>query len=140
LGRDDEVDERLQDYGMVIMDECHHAGAATFENVLWNVKAKYVYGLTATPVRDDGHEKIMFMQLGPLRYRLTEKERGKMQDFRHEIYPRFTAFAPVTTDRATIDDFYKLLIGDKERNALLLADILNSLAEGRTPLVLTKFK
>ncbi|WP_143035175.1 TOTE conflict system archaeo-eukaryotic primase domain-containing protein [Selenomonas ruminantium] len=140
LGRDDDVDERLQDYGMVIMDECHHAGAATFENVLWNVKAKYVYGLTATPVRDDGHEKIMFMQLGPLRYRLTEKERGKMQDFRHEIYPRFTAFAPVTTDRATINDFYKLLIGDKERNALLLADILNSLAEGRTPLVLTKFK
>ena len=140
LGRDDDVDERLQDYGMVIMDECHHAGAATFENVLWNVKAKYVYGLTATPVRDDGHEKIMFMQLGPLRYRLTEKERGKMQDFRHEIYPRFTAFAPVTTERATINDFYKLLIGDKERNDLLLADILNSLAEGRTPLVLTKFK
>nr|WP_303816332.1 DEAD/DEAH box helicase family protein [Selenomonas ruminantium] len=140
LGRDDEVDERLQDYGMVIMDECHHAGAATFENVLWNVKAKYVYGLTATPVRDDGHEKIMFMQLGPVRYRLTEKERANMQDFRHEIYPRFTSFAPVTTDKATINDFYKLLIGDKKRNELLVADILSSLAVGRTPLVLTKFK
>lgn len=140
LGRDDEVDERLQDYGMVIMDECHHAGAATFENVLWNVKAKYVYGLTATPVRDDGHEKIMFMQLGPVRYRLTEKERANMQDFRHEIYPRFTAFAPVTTHKATINDYYKLLIGDKKRNELLLADILAGLAAGRTPLVLTKFK
>ena len=140
LGRDDEVDERLQDYGMVIMDECHHAGAATFENVLWNVKAKYVYGLTATPVRDDGHEKIMFMQLGPVRYRLTEKERANMQDFRHEIYPRFTSFAPVTTDKETINDFYKLLIGDKKRNELLVADILSSLAAGRTPLVLTKFK
>ncbi|WP_295158105.1 DEAD/DEAH box helicase family protein [Selenomonas sp. AE3005] len=140
LGRDDDVDERLQDYGMVIMDECHHAGAATFENVLWNVKAKYVYGLTATPVRDDGHEKIMFMQLGPVRYRLTEKERASIQDFRHEIYPRFTSFAPVTTDKATINDFYKLLISDKKRNELLVADILASLAAGRTPLVLTKFK
>lgn len=62
LGRDEAIDERVADYGIVIMDECHHAGAYTFENVLWKVKARYVYGLTATPLREDGHEKIVFMQ------------------------------------------------------------------------------
>ncbi len=140
LGRKDAVDERLADYGMVIMDECHHAGAYTFENVLWHVKAKYVYGLTATPMREDGHEKIVFMQLGPVRYRMTEKERADSQNFRHEICPRFTAFAPVTEDKPTINDFYKLLIQDKARNQMLVEDIFTAVASNRTPLVLTKFK
>ena len=140
LGRNDNVDERVGDYGMVIMDECHHAGAYTFENVLWKVKAKYVYGLTATPMREDGHEKIMFMQLGEVRYRLTEKERNIMLDFRHEICPRFTAFAPITQSKPTINDLYKLLICDKNRNKMIVEDILEAVNKGRTPLVLTKFK
>ena len=140
LGRGEDVDERVQDYGMVIMDECHHAGAYTFENVLWNVKAKYIYGLTATPMREDGHEKIVFMQLGPVRYRLTEKERASMQDFRHEIFPRFTSFSSITMGKPTINELYKQLIRDKVRNQLMIGDILASVEEGRTPLVLTKFK
>lgn len=140
LGRDDAIDERVTDYGMVIMDECHHAGAYTFENVLWKVKARYVYGLTATPIREDGHEKIVFMQLGPVRYRLSEKDRAAMQEFRHEIVPRFTGFAPITQQPPTINDLYKLLIGDKARNQLLTEDILAVVDKGRTPLVLTKFK
>lgn len=140
LGRNDNVNERVGDYGLVIMDECHHAGAYTFENVLWKVKAKYVYGLTATPMREDGHEKIMFMQLGEVRYRLTEKERTITQTFHHEIYPRFTAFAPITQRKPTINDLYKLLICDKNRNNMIVEDILDAVNKGRTPLVLTKFK
>lgn len=140
LGRDDSIDERVADYGMVIMDECHHAGAYTFENVLWKLKAKYVYGLTATPMREDGHEKIVFMQLGSVRYRLTEKDRAAMQDFRHEICPRFTAFSPVTQSKPTINDLYKLLIQDKTRNQMLVEDIIAAVNDHRTPLVLTKFK
>ncbi len=140
LGRGEDVDERVADYGMVIMDECHHAGAYTYENVLWKVRAKYVYGLTATPAREDGHEKIAFMQLGPLRYRLSEKDRAAMQDFQHEIYPRFTRFSPVTQAKPTINDLYKLLIHDKMRNQMIVADIASAASEGRTPLVLTKFK
>ncbi|MBQ7477678.1 MAG: DEAD/DEAH box helicase family protein [Selenomonadaceae bacterium] len=140
LGHDEEIDERVADYGMVIMDECHHAGAYTFENVLWKVKARYVYGLTATPLREDGHEKIVFMQLGPVRYRLTEKDRAAMQEFRHEIAPRFTGFSPVTQETPNINDLYKLLISDKARNKLLAGDILAAVDKGRTPLVLTKFK
>lgn len=140
LGRGDAIDERVTAYGMVIMDECHHAGAYTFENVLWKVKAKYVYGLTATPMREDGHEKIVFMQLGPVRYRLTEKDRAAMQEFRHEITPRFTSFVSITQRTPTINELYKLLIHDKVRNKLLTEDILAAVEKERTPLVLTKFK
>ncbi len=140
LGRDEAIDERVADYGMVIMDECHHAGAYTFENVLWKVRARYVYGLTATPMREDGHEKIVFMQLGPVRYRLSEKDRAAMQEFRHEIAPRFTGFAPITQQTPRINDLYKLLICDMARNKLLAEDILAAVDKGRTPLVLTKFK
>ena len=140
LGRNESVDLRIQNYGMIIMDECHHAGAYTFENVLWKVKAKYVYGLTATPMREDGHEKIVFMQLGSVRYRLTEKESVARQNFRHEICPRFTSFVPVTIEKPSINDLYKLLVHDKIRNQMILEDILASIEEGRTPLVLTKFK
>ena len=122
------------------MDECHHAGAYTFENVLWKVKAKYVYGLTATPVREDGHEKIVFMQFGEVRYRLSEKDRAAMQDFRHEICPRFTSFAPVTRAKPSINELYKMLIQDKLRNQMLVEDITAAVSDGRTPLVLTKFK
>ena len=140
LGREDAVDERVQNYGMVLMDECHHAGAYTFENVLWHVKAKYVYGLTATPMREDGHEKIVFMQLGPVRYRLSEKQRALMQDFRHEICPRFTGFSPAMPNKPSINELYKLLIYDKKRNKMILQDVLANIEDGRTPLVLTKFK
>ena len=140
LGRGDDIDERVREYGMVIMDECHHAGAYTFENVLWHVKARYVYGLTATPMREDGHEKIVFMQLGPVRYRLSEKDRASMQGFRHEIVPHFTGFAPATATKPSINDLYKLLISDKRRNQMLVDDIIACMEDGRTPLVLTKFK
>ena len=69
LGQGDAVNALVKNYGMVIMDECHHAGAAIAEDVLNAVSAKYVYGLTATPKRDDGQEQKIFMQLGPIRYR-----------------------------------------------------------------------
>lgn len=60
--KDNEVKEFVKDYGMVIVDECHHVSAFSFEKILKTVNAKYVYGLTATPVRQDGHHPIIFMQ------------------------------------------------------------------------------
>ena len=76
LGQSDDVNPLIKNYGMVIMDECHHAGAAIAEDVLNAVNAKYVYGLTATPKRDDGQEQKIFMQFGPIRYRYTAKDRA----------------------------------------------------------------
>ena len=73
LGKDDKINPLVTQYGMVIMDECHHGAAYTSESVLRAITAKYVYGLTATTKRDDGQERKMFMQLGPIRYKYTAK-------------------------------------------------------------------
>ena len=63
------VDNVIADYGHVIVDECHHVAALSFEQLMKKVKAHYVIGLTATPVRKDGHHPIIIMQCGPIRYR-----------------------------------------------------------------------
>ena len=76
LGREDNINELVRNYGMVIVDECHHAAAVTHENVLRAVTARYVYGMSATINRGDKQDKKMFMQLGPIRHRYTAKERA----------------------------------------------------------------
>lgn len=73
----DEVRELVKDYGMVIVDECHHVSAVSFEQVLKEVNAKYVYGLTATPVRQDGHQPIIHMQCGPIRHQVDAKAQAE---------------------------------------------------------------
>ena len=90
LGREDNINELVRNYGMVIVDECHHAAAVTHENVLRAVTARYVYGMSATINRGDKQDKKMFMQLGPIRHRYTAKERAQKQGIGHYIYPRFT--------------------------------------------------
>lgn len=67
LFRNGEVDEVIHNYGQVIVDECHHISAFSFEQVLKQVKARYILGLTATPIRKDGHHPIIFMQCGPIK-------------------------------------------------------------------------
>jgi len=66
----------VKDYGMVIVDECHHVSAFSFELILKNITAKYVYGLTATPTRKDGHHPIITMQCGPIRFRDDAKKQA----------------------------------------------------------------
>lgn len=67
VSRKGEVKSLVEDYGQVIIDECHHIGASSFEAILKRVKAEYVLGMTATPVRRDGQQPIIFMQCGPIR-------------------------------------------------------------------------
>ena len=134
-----EDDERLKQYGMVIMDECHHAAAAGAEAVLKRVHARYVYGLTATPKRDDGQEPKLNMLFGPVRYRFTARQRAEMQQVQHSVYPRFTAMLPTESMR-TIQEAYHSLTEDFDRNRLIAADVAAALVKGRTPLVLTKFR
>ena len=86
----DEVKELVRNYGMIIVDECHHVSAVNFEKILKYVNAKYVYGLTATPTRQDGHHPIIFMQCGPIRYKTTAAEQAQKSGFDHVITPRFT--------------------------------------------------
>ena len=139
LGSGDAIDDRIHDYGMVIMDECHHAGAANAEAVLREVGARYVYGLTATPKRDDGMEQKIFMQFGPIRWRFTSKERIAMQGFTCIVRPRFTALINVG-EPWKIHEAYQAVIHDVRRNQQIVNDVKACIAEDHSPLLLTRFR
>jgi superfamily II DNA or RNA helicase len=138
LQRKGEVKDLVADYGHVIVDECHHLSAVSFEQVMRQVKAKYILGLTATPTRKDGHQPIIFMQCGPIRFSVSVREAAAQSPFRHVVLPKQTNFRTLVEDSEfTIQDAYAALGSNKERNGQIIADILNSVSQGRTPLVLT---
>lgn len=136
----DEVKALVRDYGLVIIDECHHVPAVSFERVLSSVNAKYVYGLTATPMRADGHQPIIFMQCGPVRYRVDAKTQAAKRDFDHFILPRFAPTRIPDAAGLAIQEIYAKLITDDMRNRLIVKDVISALDEGRSPLILTERK
>ena len=127
----------VQDYGMVIVDECHHVSSITFENVLKNIKAHTVYGLTATPIRKDGQQPIIFMQCGPIRFSADAKSQITKQSFDRYLIPRFTSYRSITEDKQTITAMYQSLSEDTVRNDLIVKDICKVVDSGRTPIILT---
>lgn len=138
LGKGDDINPIIEQYGMVIMDECHHGAAQTVEDVIGSAKAKYVYGLTATPKREDGLEKKVFMQFGPIRFRYTAKERAEKQGIDHFVYPRFTRL--VSASDLKVTEANRAVIECDSRNEQIIIDVENCVQNGRTPLVLTKYK
>ena len=137
-GEEKTVKSFVAEYGMVIVDECHHVAAFTFERVLKAVEAKYVYGLSATPMRKDGHHPIIFMQCGPVRYLVDAKSQAEKRTFSHFVVPRFTRMRLPAANG--IQDMYAGVVGNENRNELLVKDTLNLIQEGRTPILLTERK
>ncbi len=133
----DEVKALVQDYGLVICDECHHVPAVSFERVLSTVKAKYVYGLTATPLRPDGHQPIIFMQCGPIRYKVDAKEQAAKRNFDHFIIPRFVPTRIPDSEELSIQEIYTKITSDEMRNQYIIKDVKSSVDERRSPLILT---
>jgi superfamily II DNA or RNA helicase len=82
----------VSEYGQVIVDECHHVSAYSFEQVLSEVKAKYVFGLTATPKRQDGQEAIVRFQLGSVLLKVDAKSLSNSRGFSLRVIPRYTHF------------------------------------------------
>lgn len=134
---DNEVKPFVREYGMVIVDECHHAPAVNFERVLREVNARYVYGLTATPIRKDGHQPIIFMQCGEIRYTSDPKVQQAQQSFRRLLIPRFTSHRNLNADGSNYAQILDELTENESRNKLILDDVAANLAEGRTPIILT---
>ena len=140
----DEVKPRSYKYGMLIVDECHHVSAFSTENLVASFKAKYVYGLTATPIRRDGHQKIIFYQCGSVLYSTTTKQMNTAQDFAHYFIPRFSSFhyVPELTEsdskNPSINQYYEKLISNYVRNELIIEDVKNAVKAGRTPLILSE--
>jgi superfamily II DNA or RNA helicase len=132
------VKDFVAEYGQVIVDECHHLSAFTFEQVLKQVKAKYVLGLTATPERKDGHHPIIYMQCGPIRYKLSARSMTASSPFEHEVIPRLTEFCvPPEQADTTIQELYAGLVDDTARNELIVGDLLRAVQDGCSPLLLT---
>jgi superfamily II DNA or RNA helicase len=141
LVRAGKVTDLVAGYGQVIVDECHHVPAVSFERVLSEVKARYVVGLTATPERRDGHHPIAEMQLGPVRFTVDAKSDAARRPLERRLIVRDTAFAaPIRAARATIQDLYAALVADEKRNELILNDVITSLEVGRSPILLTERK
>ena len=134
---EDGVKPFVQDYGMVIVDECHHVSSITFEQVLMSIKAHTIYGLTATPIRKDGHQPIIFMQCGPIRFSTDAKSQIAKQSFDRFLIPRFTSYNSILEDRLSIATLYKYLSEDEIRNNLIVEDTCKAVNTGRTPIILT---
>jgi superfamily II DNA or RNA helicase len=136
------VDDIVAEYGHVIVDECHHLSAVSFEQVIRACKAKYVLGLTATATRKDGHHPIIFMQCGPIRYKVDAKKQALLRPFNHKIILKNTEFSLSTTTerRPSISHIYSEIINDHERNMLIIKDVFQSLKSGCSPLILTQRK
>ena len=139
LNRKGEIKDMVAEYGQIIVDECHHIPAFTFEQVLKQAKAKYIVGLTATPIRKDGHHPIIVMQCGPIRFRESAKKQAAARPFEHVVITRHTNFrmAAESAD-VKIQDIYAALVLDKDRNELIFNDLLKALEMGRSPLLLTE--
>ena len=139
LVRGGRVDDRVAAYGQVLVDECHHLPAVSFERVLSEAKARYVVGFTATPQRRDGHHPITEMQLGPIRCTIDPRTLSEARPFAQQLIARETAFRPARQDgEPTIQQLYAALAADEERNALILGDVIAALEEGRSPILLTE--
>lgn len=139
LVRSDEVEDLVAEYGHVIVDECHHLPAVSFERVLSEVKARYVVGLTATPQRRDGHQPITEMQLGPVRFKVDAKHQATQRPFAHKLVVRETPFR-IGRDGADagIQEIYRAIAHDERRNQRIVDDVMAAIQEGRSPILLTE--
>ena len=132
--------ELINSYGMVLMDECHHCGSNTSVEVMKKVNARYVYGVSATPKRGDELEKIIYMLIGPVRHSYTAKERAAQQGIGHYVYPRYTRVVDTEESKGDINGAYSLINSNAARNDMILDDTRKCVKEGRTPVILTKYK
>jgi hypothetical protein len=140
LDKEGGIDSRIKNYGQIIADECHHISAFSFERVMMEANAKYVIGLTATPYRRDGHQPIITMQCGPVRYKITSRKNSTESLLKYRLITRNTIFFCPWSDEDKIHNLWPLLIADEERNQMIFDDILNALEEKRSPIVLTERK
>jgi superfamily II DNA or RNA helicase len=127
----------IAEYGHVIVDECHHVPAFSFEQVMKKVRAKYVLGLTATPRRRDGHHPIIFMQCGPVRQRISSKKQVLTSGYKYIVIPRITSLEDIP-ENEPIQKIYSRIMKDEKRNDMIFDDILHELECGSSPLVLTE--
>ncbi len=142
LSRKGVVDDLVDNYGYLVIDECHHISAVSFEQVVRQSKARYLTGLSATVARKDGHQPIIFMQCGPVRHRVDDRKQAEKRPFEHKAIIRPTNFhLPLYLQNMIsppIQDVYTVLAGDEERNRLIVEDVVSAVKAERSPVLLTE--
>ncbi|MDZ4676376.1 MAG: DEAD/DEAH box helicase family protein [Oligoflexia bacterium] len=139
LTKTDEIEELLSGYSQVIVDECHHIPAVSFESLLKRISSKYILGLTATPYRKDGHHKILFMQCGPIRYEIKSADNNSLSK-RVVVHETTFQLSAELGHQPPIHVVWEKLTADQERNNLIVEDITSAIHEGRFPLVISDRK
>ena len=136
------VNDLVGNYGYIIVDECHHISAASFEQVIRQAKARFITGLSATVTRQDGHHPIIFMQCGPVRYRVDDRQQAAARSFAHKVIARRTNFVlPSRADNTPepgIQEVYAMLAADLLRNQMIVEDVVEAVHAGRSPVLLTE--
>ena len=136
------VNDVVGQYGHLIIDECHIVPARSFEIVVRQCKALYITGLSATVIRKDGHHPIIFMNCGPVRYRVDDKKQAAQRPFHHKVFIRKTKFSLPTEllnkETLQIHEIYNAMIEDEERNQMIVTDVINAISRKRSPIVLTE--
>ena len=132
--------ESLNDYGMVIVDECHHTASSMWQSVLNKVNARYLYGVSATPIRGDELDKLIFLYLGPMRHRYTAAERAIDQGIGHYFIPRYTRSFDKNGSQTDINKAYDIIVNDDLRNQQIIDDVKECINNHQTPVVLTRTK
>ena len=135
VSRQGEVNPLVGHYGQVIVDECHHIGAASFDAILKRIKARYVLGLTATPIRRDGLQPIIFMQCGPIRH-TAARPASAPHDL--DVLPRLRSTRIDLPTDAGIQDVFRSLANDQARTEAIAAEVREAFQQGRKVLVLTE--
>jgi len=138
--KDNTISPIVQDYGHVIVDECHHVSAPRFEMVLNEVRAKYVLGLTATPERQDGHQKIIFMAAGPIRHKVRSSSEGRFeQEVQvHQLYDTPPLHLSRPEERPKITDAYQWIMENEKRTQRIVSDVINNVREAKHPIIFTE--
>ena len=140
LARDHDPDRLLDGYGHIVIDECHHVPAVSFESVLKRIQARHFLGLTATPYRKDGLEKIITMQCGPVLHTMEETKAQSLLS--RQVLVRETGFrmGPEASAQPALHEIWQALVTDAERLRLVASDVIGALEEERFPLVLSDRK
>lgn len=141
LTKKENMEDLVKNYGLVIVDECHHVAAYGFEQVMKAIRSKYVYGLTATPTRKDGLHKIIYMQCGDIRVRVANRELKQNRKMEHVVIVKNTGYKFIGEEekqKLQISELLNDMCNNVFRNEIIIEDIKQSVLEGRIPIVLTE--
>ena len=129
----------LNDYDLIICDECHHCAARGPQLILQSTQARRVYGLSATPKRGDGLTGLIYLSIGPIRYAVNPKKQARQLNYSRILRPRFTRIRLKGLEIGTsFNQVVDKICTHHERNALIATDAMDELRKKKSPMVVTR--